>query len=114
MPETNLIPDDFLKAMLDKMERKMREHPDRVSRPWEYYGYGQLKARLRQEWEEYIVADRTLEWDDIMDELIDVANFAMFIWLQLSRRRKKTVPEMTLDERLDHLRKVQAETRGET
>lgn len=85
-------PQAFFDAMMEKFQLKLRENKLRYSpEPWSDHPESFLWSRLFaeiQELEEAIEYDRlNHRWrteitDEAADELLDVANFCMFLWIR--------------------------------
>lgn len=79
----------FFTAMKEKMERRAREK-NRTMEPWKDYDEMYLSARLVEEYHEWmnvvehggVGSDRLYE----ADELLDIANFCMFRWIQIKEK----------------------------
>ena len=69
-------PDLFFDAMLEKMERRAKVNDGGMT-PWDDYTRGFLDGRLEGEIHEY-------RQSKDVDELLDIANFCMFIWLKVN------------------------------
>jgi len=70
----------FMLAMMDKFFKRALEH-DRSLKPWKDFSGGEIRERLEDEYKEYMKSCRfstSFVYDD--DELLDIANFAMFLW----------------------------------
>jgi len=73
---------DFIEAMVAKAVRKSVEH-GRPMDPWNHHSGEFFSRRMMEELEELMEADVADDREGVMEELIDVANFAMFRWIQL-------------------------------
>lgn len=76
----------FWTAMKEKFNQKTAE--GRSAEPWKDHNYGFLVDRLYEEIAELKkYFDRGIVWKnekkEVQGELIDVANFCMFLWLKL-------------------------------
>lgn len=78
-------PESFFAAMMEKFQSKI-DGKEYVEKPWEWYDRSFLYKRLSQEIEEFY--EESVEgqnWTkDTTDELLDIANFCMFLWLKVS------------------------------
>jgi len=74
----------FFTAMKEKMELRAREK-GRTMTPWLDYAPRFLRSRLD---EEYIEWKKSFArgYDAEADELLDIANFCMFRWIQLTEK----------------------------
>jgi len=102
MIKDNPDTEKFFSAMMDKFYRKQREHR-RSSMPWSEYGYEFLLNRLVEEIKELMeetpiigtimtlmeLSDFKIT-DEAADELLDVANFCMFLWLKYKIGKRET------------------------
>ena len=72
---------ESVKWFTEQMERKLQEHDDRNG--WDNCQIGWLMKRIREELEEvrvaWVEARLGSEWQSVIDEAADVANFAMMI-----------------------------------
>lgn len=59
-----------------KLQARDHKHPD----GWLAYSLDQLHQKLEDELAEYAVALVNHDYDDIRDELVDIANVAMMLW----------------------------------
>ncbi len=86
-------PGDFFKAMIDKFVLRGKQH-GRSMEPWNDYEPSFLFSRLEDEIVEFFTAIRRsygitlypptspLEMNDsAADELVDISDFCMFLWL---------------------------------
>lgn len=75
----------FFEAMKAKMDRKTAL--GRSAQPWTDLDYGLLRARLTEEYHEWRREMPPCKCGRVpfceTDELLDIANFAMFLWLKL-------------------------------
>ena len=72
----------FLEAMFEKAQRKVVEH-GRPPDPWNHFDRPFFVRRMKEEMAELEEAIETGDVTEMMDECIDVANFAMFMWIKL-------------------------------
>jgi len=81
---------DFMKAMHEKFMKQVREK-GRTAKPWEEFDGEFLMNRLEDEWN---------EWNDSFDrrELIDIANFCMYLYHKKGPRYCKTCGSPIIDE----------------
>ncbi len=83
---------DVFDAFAEVMYRKYLarvDKPGNTTEPWKDFSEELLIARLREEIEELMVEiDRFLadgdNIEELSDELIDVADFCMYLWLKLN------------------------------
>lgn len=91
-------PSRFFDAMLEKFHRRGKEH-DRSLEPWKDYSVDFLADRLREEIGELVEASGfplgSPVWDERFlldassaDELLDVANFLMFLWVKWNQNHE--------------------------
>ncbi len=85
--ESNNAPRQFFNAVMEKFQR-VAKYKDRSLLPWKDYEKEFLHGRLVEEMTEFYQA--WTDWaqgkndvQDVQDELIDVASFAMMLWLRL-------------------------------
>lgn len=81
--------EEFIEAMVAKAMTKVVEH-DRPVDPWNHYDSAFFLLRMEQEMKEVFGAWDDGDREDLMDELIDVANFAMFLWIQKKMQKSGT------------------------
>jgi NTP pyrophosphatase (non-canonical NTP hydrolase) len=95
-------PGDFFKAMIDKFRLRAEQH-NRSLEPWNDYEPSFLFSGLEDEIVEFFTAIRRsygitlyppttpLEMSDAAaDELPDISNYCMFLWLQHQIRKDST------------------------
>lgn len=78
----------FFEAMKEKMDRRAAEK-NRPPDPWNTYTVDFITSRLIEEYNEWRATWRNgheVKYEDEADELLDIANFAMFRWLQIQRK----------------------------
>jgi len=81
------LPENFFNAMMEKFELRAKEK-DRSLEPWKDYSTKFLLDRLRDELIEFAEAITPVDRinDEAAAELLDVANFCMFLWLRWQRK----------------------------
>ena len=84
MPE----PLDFFQAMLEKFHRKAEEK-GKTLQPWQDFTHEFLMVRPEMEYQELLEASGFIPLqrsptmtEEAADELLDIANFCMFIWMR--------------------------------
>ena len=75
----------FMERCVEKFERRAKEN-NRTLQPWEYEPKNYMRDRLEEEKEELFDAMFDGDHEAIMDECLDVANFAWFIYEQARRK----------------------------
>jgi len=81
---------ELAKSFTAEMNRKYLkrvEKPGNTPTPWIDFPEELLVKRLFEEIEELKVALEVGERNEIADELLDVANFCMFLWGKLSKAK---------------------------
>jgi len=84
-------PEDFFAAMMEKFQLRAKEKV-RSQEPWKDFEEDFLIKRLNDEITEFHQACNWPDENEIVmtqeaaDELIDVANFCMFLWLRWQRK----------------------------
>lgn len=80
----------FLEAMKSEFYRRAEE-PENTFAPWKDFEKKWLRERLDDEIRE--LQQREKDYPDdaegLMDEFVDIANFCMMLWVQLSRKLMK-------------------------
>jgi NTP pyrophosphatase (non-canonical NTP hydrolase) len=76
-----IMGDDFLKERLKKFKLRAIERK-RSLYPWKDFSTAHLLERLFEEFQELVEAADNENVDEIMDECLDVANYAWFIYEQ--------------------------------
>ena len=72
---------DFIEALLEKVSRKTMEHGYPID-PWNHYEDEFLIMRLKEEAEEMSDAWTDDDRAEVMDELLDIAAFAIILWVK--------------------------------
>ncbi len=92
---------DSVKDFAEAMEAKLKTHDkDRGKHGWVGCDLYYLHARMREELYEYSRSVRdSSDGGGDMDELLDVANFAMMLWDNLRRQNGQYQP--TIEEMCD-------------
>jgi hypothetical protein len=78
---------EFLAAMRAKFNKALTKDDKRSKEPWVTYNLEWLKERLEDEWDEWqksLSGEPPIPEGDT-DELLDIANFCMFIWKRTRR-----------------------------
>ncbi|WP_456468672.1 pyrophosphohydrolase domain-containing protein [Archaeoglobus sp.] len=76
------VADKFSREMYRKYLRRV-DRPGNTPEPWKDFSMYLLIKRLFEEIEELKEAVSNSSSENIMDELLDVANFCMFLWAKL-------------------------------
>ncbi|MDI3497086.1 MazG nucleotide pyrophosphohydrolase domain-containing protein [Archaeoglobus sp.] len=77
------LAEKFLREMHAKYMKSV-SRPGNTPQPWFDFSEEKLLSRLFEEIDELREAVEKEDWENLRDELLDVANFCMYLWGKLS------------------------------